>query len=111
MTAPDCPYKRYVLAVHPKSPSRRGVPPVRPTVAETTAASVFDAAGAPRGRAEVGLFADWDFCNVGWAELNLNKSSRMLRDASQPVRSNKPTPTVCATKLLIVIPTTPEVRA
>ena len=30
----------------------------------------------------------------------------MFRDASQPVRSNKPTPTVCVIRLLIVIPST-----
>jgi hypothetical protein len=35
----------------------------------------------------------------------------MFRDASQPVRSNKPTPTVCVIRLLIVIPpTTPEFK-
>jgi hypothetical protein len=44
-------------------------------------------------------------------EVNLNKSSRMFRDASQPVRSNKPTPTVCVIRLLIVIPPiTPEFK-
>jgi hypothetical protein len=35
----------------------------------------------------------------------------MFRDASQPVRSNKPTPTVCVIRLLIVIPpTNPEFK-
>ena len=68
------------------------------------AASVVDAAGVARGRVEGKLFADGDFCAVGWEEVNLNKSSRMFRDASQPGRSNKPTPTVCVTRLLIIIP-------
>jgi hypothetical protein len=80
-------------------------------VAATAAASVVDAEGIVRGRVEVRLFADGDFCAVEWDEVNLNKSSRMFRDASQPVRSNKPTPTVCVIRILIVIPpTTPEFK-
>jgi hypothetical protein len=48
---------------------------------------------------------------VDWDDVNLAKSSRMFRDASQPVRSNKPTQTVRVIKLLIAIsPTTPEFK-
>jgi hypothetical protein len=75
-------------------------------VAATAAESMVDAGGVVRGRVEATLFADRDFCGVGWDEVNLNKSSRMFRDVSQPVRSNKPTPTVCVIRLLIVIPPT-----
>jgi hypothetical protein len=72
---------------------------------------VVDTGDVVRGRAGVTLFADWDFCAVDWDEVNFKKSSRMFRDASQPVRSNKPTPTVCVIRLLIVIPpTTTETR-
>ena len=50
-------------------------------------------------------------CAVDWDEVTLNKSSRMLRGASQPVKSNKPTQTVRVIRLLIVIsPTTPEFK-
>ncbi|GEP59839.1 hypothetical protein RSO01_70050 [Reyranella soli] len=73
-------------------------------VAATAAVSAVDAGGVEVSRGEVTLFADWDFCADGWYEVNFSQSSRMFRDASQPVRSNSPTPTVCVTRLLIVIP-------
>jgi hypothetical protein len=66
-----------------------------------------DGWGVVRGRvAEATRFAGCARCAVGWDEVNLAKSSRMFRAASQPDRSNRPTATVCFTKLLIVIPPT-----
>jgi hypothetical protein len=60
-----------------------------------------------RGRVvEATLFAGCGLCAVGWDEVNREKSSRMFRAASQPVRSNKPTPMLFLTRLLIVIPPT-----
>ena len=44
-------------------------------------------------------------------ERQRRESSRMFRDASQPVRSSKLIPTVCVIRLLIVIPPTiPEFK-
>src|SRR5262245_39009314 len=64
-----------------------------------------DAAGGVRGRVvEAMFFAGWIFCAVGWDEVKRAMSSRMDRAASQPDKSNKPAPTVCLTRLLIVIP-------
>ena len=68
-----------------------------------------DAVGVVRGRVvEATFFAGCDLCAVGWDEVNREQSSRMLRAASQPDKSNKPapTPTVCLTRFLIVIPPT-----
>lgn len=77
-------------------------------VGASTGASVdVDAGGVARGRVvEATLLAGCTFRAVGWAEVNRAKSSRMFRAASQPDKSNKPTPTVCLTRLLIVIPLT-----
>lgn len=70
------------------------------------ASGEVDAGGVVRGRvAEATLFAG-AFCAVGWDEVSREKSSRMFLAASQPDKSNKPTTTVCLTKLLIVIPPT-----
>ena len=68
---------------------------------------VVVAAGAERGRVDcvATLRAGCAFC-VGWDEVNRAKSSRMFRAASQPDKSNNPTPTVCLTSLLILIPPT-----
>jgi hypothetical protein len=77
-------------------------------VAATVAASVVDAGGVVLGRVEATLFAGWDFCAAGRDEVNLNKSSRRFRDASQPVRRKKPIPTVCVIRLLIDIPPTAQ---
>jgi hypothetical protein len=73
----------------------------------TGASGEVDAAGVVRGRfVEATFFAGCDFCTVGWDEVNREKSSRMFRAASQPDKSNKPTPTLCLTRFLIVIPPT-----
>ena len=70
-------------------------------------ASEVDAGDVVRGRVvEATLFAGCDLCVVGWDEVSREKSSRMFRAASHPDKSNKPTPTVCLTRLLIVIPPT-----
>ena len=79
------------------------------TGASTGASGEVDAVGVVRGRVvEATFFAGCDLCAVGWEEVNREKSSRMLRAASQPDMSNKPTPiqTVCLTRFLIVIPPT-----
>ncbi len=66
-----------------------------------------DAGGVVRGRVvETTAFAGCVFCTAGWDEVSRAKSLRMLRAASQPDNSNKPTATVCLTRLLIVIPLT-----
>ena len=71
------------------------------------ASGEVDAGGVVRGRVvEATLLACWAFCAVGWDEVSREKSSRMFRAASHPDKSNKPTPTVCLTRLLIVIPPT-----
>jgi hypothetical protein len=67
------------------------------------ASGEVDVAGAARGLVAT-LFAGCDRCAVDWDEVNREKSSRMFRAASHPDKSNKPTPTVCLTRLLIVIP-------
>src|SRR5689334_20522353 len=59
----------------------------------TGARSAADADGVARGRVEVD-FAGWVFGAAGWDAVNLRKSSRMFRGASQAVKSNKPIPTV-----------------
>jgi len=77
--------------------------------AATCASGEVDAAVGGRGRVAdwlAALFAGWARCAVGWDEVNRAKSSRMVRAVSQPDRSNKPTPTVSLTRLLIVIPPT-----
>ena len=75
----------------------------------TGASGEVDVVGAVRGRVvEATLFAGCALCAVGWDEVNREKSSRMFRAASQPDKSNKPTPTptLCLTRFLIVIPPT-----
>ena len=73
----------------------------------TGASGEVDAVGAVRGRVvEATFFAGCDRCAVGWDEVNREKSSRIFRAASQPDKSNKPTPTLCLTRFLIVIPPT-----
>ena len=73
----------------------------------TGASGEVDAVGAVRGRVvEATLLAGCDLCAAGWDEVNREKSSRMFRAASQPDRSNKPTPMLFLTRLLIVIPPT-----
>lgn len=73
----------------------------------TGASGEVDALGAVRGRVvEATFLAGCDLCAVGWDEVNREKSSRMFRAASQPDKSNKPTPTLCLTRFLIVIPPT-----
>ena len=75
--------------------------------AATGASGEVDAGGVVRGRVvEATFFAGCDFCVVGWDEVSREKSSRMFRAASHPDKSNKPTPTVCLIRLLIVIPPT-----
>jgi hypothetical protein len=73
--------------------------------AATGASGEVDAGGVARGR-EATFFAGCDFCAIGWDEVNRERSSRMLRAASQPDRSNKPSPMVFLTRFLIVIPPT-----
>ena len=64
-------------------------------------------AGALRGR--VGeVPADDAFAAVGCDEVKRARSSRMLRAASQPDKSNSPIATECLTRLLIVIPAYPK---
>lgn len=72
------------------------------------ASTAVDAGGVVRGRDGATVFTGWDFGAAGCDEVNREKSSRMLRAASQPARINKaaPTPTVCLIRLLIVIPPT-----
>ncbi len=68
---------------------------------------VAAAAGPVRGLVpEATFLAGCDFWAVGWDEVSRAKSSRMLRAASHPVKSNRPTPMPCLTRLLIVIPPT-----
>jgi len=75
--------------------------------AATGASGEVDAGGVVRGRfVEATFLAGCDFCAVGWDEVSREKSSRMLRAASQPVRSNKPIPMLFLTRFLIVIPPT-----
>jgi hypothetical protein len=75
--------------------------------AATGASGEVDAVGVVRGRfVEATLLAGCDFCAAGWDEVNREKSSRMFRAASQPDRSNKPTPMLFLTRFLIVIPPT-----
>ena len=75
--------------------------------AATDASGEIDAVGVVRGRfVEATFLAGCDFCAVGWDEVNREKSSRMFRAASQPDRSNKPTPMLFLTRFLIVIPPT-----
>jgi hypothetical protein len=75
--------------------------------AATGASGEVDAVGVARGRfVEATFFAGCDFCAVGWDEVNREKSSRMFRAASQPDKSNKPTPMLFLTRFLIVIPPT-----
>jgi hypothetical protein len=70
--------------------------------------SLDAAAGALRGRlADVDL-ADAACAAVGCEEVNRVKSSRMLRAASQPDKSNSPIAAVCLIRLLIVIPAYPK---
>jgi hypothetical protein len=66
------------------------------------------AAGALRGRLADADLADEACAAVGCEEVNRVKSSRMLRAASQPDKSNSPIATVCLIRLLIVIPAYPK---
>lgn len=71
------------------------------------ASGEVDAGDVVRGRVvEATFFAGCDLCVVVWDEVSREKSSRMFRAASHPDKSNKPTPTVCLIRLLIVIPPT-----
>ena len=71
------------------------------------ASGEIDAVVGVRGRVvEATLFAGSGLCAVGWDEVNREKSSRMFRAASQPDRSNKPTPMLFLIRPLIVIPPT-----
>ena len=73
----------------------------------TGASGEVDAAGVVRGRVvEATFFAGCDLCAVAWDEVNREKSSRMFRAASQPDKSNKPTPILFLARFLIVIPPT-----
>ena len=75
--------------------------------AATGASGEVDVVGVVRGRfVEATFFAGCGFCAVGWDEVNREKSSRMFRAASQPDKSNKPTPILFLTRFLIVIPPT-----
>jgi hypothetical protein len=69
------------------------------------ASGEVDAGVVARGR-EATFLAGCDFCAIGWDEVNRERSSRMFRAASQPDRSNKPSPMVVLTRFLIVIPPT-----
>jgi hypothetical protein len=72
----------------------------------TGASGEVDVVGAVRGRVvEATLLAGCAFA-VGCDEVSREKSSRMFRAASQPDKSNKPTPTLCLTRFLIFIPPT-----
>lgn len=75
--------------------------------AAAAASGEVDAGGVARGRlVDAAFLAGCAFCAVGCDEVNLAKSSRMLRAASQPDRSNKPSPTLFLTRPVIVIPPT-----
>jgi hypothetical protein len=72
----------------------------------TGASGEVDVVGAVRGRVvEATLLAGCAFA-VGCDEVSREKSSRMFRAASQPDKSNKPTPMLFLTRFLIVIPPT-----
>lgn len=75
-------------------------------MAATGASVNVGAGGVVRGRVDAAFLAGCDRCVEGCDEVNREKSSRMLLAVSHPDKSNKPTPTVCVIRILIVIPPT-----
>jgi hypothetical protein len=71
--------------------------------AASGASGDVDAVDAVRGRVvEATLLVGCDLCAAGWDEANREKSSRMLRAASQPDKSNKPTAMLFLTRLIVI---------